>query len=70
MSKELPEKLTRKIEAICEKGCFQVTQLLLRVYNGDDIEELAEFNEKETKLIIRELEQVMSVYTHCKPTRQ
>jgi uroporphyrinogen-III decarboxylase len=62
LSKKTTDKITAKIEALCEQGCSQVNQLLEKSANGNDIEELSEFSTSEINQIIDELSQIMSVY--------
>ncbi len=62
MNPDLSEKVSSKIEALCESGCTQINQLLEKAGDGKEIEELAEFNASEIKQIIDELEKIMAVY--------
>ena len=62
MTTNLSKKVSSKIEALCAQGCTQVNQLLENAKNGKNIVELAEFNDSESKQIIDELTQIMSVY--------
>ncbi len=62
MHPDLSENAIKKIEGLCAQGCSQVNQLLDRAKNGEVITELNEFNHSETKLIIKELDQIMSIY--------
>ena len=62
MNSSLSKKVSRKIEALCAQGCTQVNQLLENAANGKNIVELAEFNPSESKQIIDELAQIMSIY--------
>ena len=57
------KKVSDKIEALCAQGCTQINQLLDNATNGKNIVELAEFNDSESKQIIDELTQIMSVYS-------
>lgn len=56
------KKLNRKIEALCKQGCSQVNQLIDNARNGRSIEELSDCNQDEIKLIIQELDKIMTVY--------
>ena len=62
MTTNLSKKVSSKIEALCAQGCTQVNQLLEKAKNGKNIVELTEFNDSESKQIIDELTQIMSVY--------
>ena len=63
MNPSLSKKVSRKIEALCAQGCTQVNQLLEDAKNGKSIVELAEFSHSESKQIIDELTQIMSIYS-------
>jgi hypothetical protein len=66
MNPALSKKASKKIESLCELGCTQVNQLLEKAEKGDDIEELSEFSIAETRMIIDELIEIMSVYDEDK----
>jgi hypothetical protein len=56
------KKVNNKIEVLCAQGCTQVNQLLEDAKKGKNITELAKFNNSESKQIIDELTQIMSIY--------
>lgn len=62
MTPEHSQKVSKKIESLCQLGCSQVNQLLEKASNGDNIEELSEFSASEINQIIDELAQIMSIY--------
>jgi hypothetical protein len=62
MNPDLSEKVSSKIESLCESGCTQINQLLDKAGRGDAIEELAEYSPAENKQIIEELGKIMAVY--------
>ena len=62
MPSNLSKKVSSKIESLCAQGCTQVNQLLENAENGKNIIELAEFSHSESKQIIDELAQIMSIY--------
>lgn len=62
MNPDLSEKVVEKIENLCENGCSQVNELLEKVKKGESIDALQDFDTAETKQIIDELTQIMSVY--------
>ena len=62
MNPALSTKAIDKIESLCELGCTRVNQILEDIQNGNEAEELIEFNSSEKELIISELNQIMSVY--------
>ena len=68
MNPNLSKKVSSKIEELCAHGCSQVNQLLENAKNGKNIVEPSEFNDSESRQIIDELTQIMSVYTTCKNT--
>ena len=59
---ELSERVTNKIEALCEEGCSQVNKLLVKAENGNKIDELSNFKSDEINQIIDELSEIMSTY--------
>ena len=64
MNPNLSKKVSSKIEALCTQGCTPVNELLENAKNGKNIVELAEFSDSESKQIIDELTQIMSVYNN------
>ena len=62
MNPELSKNALDKIEALCGDGCSEVNQLLDRAKNGSCLGELSEFSHSEIKLILNELDKIMSVY--------
>ena len=62
MKPEHSNKVAKKIESVCEQGCSEVNQLLKKAENGEKIEELSEFSNKEINQIIDELSDIMTVY--------
>jgi len=64
MNPDLSEKVSSKIEALCESGCTQINQLLEKAGDGKEIAELAEFSPSEAEQIIEELGKIMAVYVY------
>ncbi len=62
MNPDLSEKVSSKIESLCEAGCTQVNQVLEKSSNGSAIEELTAFSATEIEQIIDELTKIMAVY--------
>lgn len=62
MKPEHSNKITEKIESVCEQGCSEVNELLKKAENGNNIGELSGFSETEIEQIIDELNEIMSVY--------
>lgn len=56
------KKVSHKIETLCEQGCSEVNQVIAEAKKGNEIEELADFNNHEIETIIDELDQIMSIY--------
>jgi len=61
---ELSERVTNKIEALCEEGCSQVNELLVKAENGNKIDALSNFESDEINQIIDELSEIMSTYNN------
>lgn len=62
MNPNLSKRALDKIESLCGQGCSDINRLLERAKNGTRIEEFSEFDHSETKQILHELNQIMSVY--------
>jgi hypothetical protein len=62
MHPDLSPKAIKTIETLCELGCKQVNQLISDANDGKEIEDLADFEASEVRMIIDELRQIMSVY--------
>lgn len=62
MNPNLPDKVTLKIETLCEQGCVEVNQVIEDVKQGKPVEQLADCNRTEIESIIDELSQIMAVY--------
>ncbi len=62
MPPKYSKKVAHKIEALCAQGCIEVNQILENAKKGKSITVLAEFNDSESKQIIDELAQIMSIY--------
>jgi len=66
MNPDLSEHAVKTIEAVCERGCGEVNQLIEDAKNGREIEILKNFSETETNMIIEELVGIMAVYDQDK----
>ena len=66
MNPDLSEHAVKTIEAVCERGCGEVNQLIEDAKNGREIELLKDFSETETNMIIEELVGIMAVYDQDK----
>ena len=62
MNPDLSKKAIDTIETLCEAGCTEVNQLLEKARDGNEIEELSDFDKEQINLIIDELDQIMAVY--------
>jgi hypothetical protein len=66
MNPALSDHAVKTIEAVCERGCGEVNQLIEDAKNGREIEILKDFSETETNMIIEELVGIMAVYEQDK----
>ena len=62
MNPDLSSKALKQIEDLCESGCSQINTMLDKAKKGENVEQLADFNQAEAALIIDELNEIMSVY--------
>lgn len=55
------------LEQLCERGCREVSALLLRAETGTQLKELEGFDSEEKNAILTELRAIMAVYGgYCK----
>ncbi len=62
MNKDLPQHLQTIIETLCGSGCERVNVIIETLSKGGDVKDTAVLTEKERKQVLRELQNVMSVY--------
>lgn len=55
-------KISQRIEAVCEAGCEAVRASIQLMEQGIAVELTQDLNEEERKLILNELKSIMSVY--------
>jgi hypothetical protein len=61
-------RLESRLEAMCEKGCRQVWQDIEALARGEDLPETAGLSPEERRWLLRELKQIMAVYSdRCTP---
>ena len=62
MKQKPDNKLSEKIETLCESGCTKINLLLEKAAQGIESEELKDFTPSESKQIVDELKKIMAVY--------
>jgi len=55
-------RITHCIEVLCQKGCKEVSQVILALERGEPMAEVQELNESERQAVLTELKSIMSVY--------
>lgn len=55
-------KINHCIEALCQKGCREVTRIIGVLERGDALVETAALDEAERAEVLRELKAIMAVY--------
>lgn len=55
-------KISHCIEVLCQKGCKEVSLIILALERGDPMTEVQELNESERQAVLKELKSIMSVY--------
>lgn len=55
-------KIAHCIEALCRKGCKEVSLIILALERGETMAEVQELNEGERQRVLHELKSVMAVY--------
>jgi uncharacterized protein YpmB len=55
-------KIAHCIEVLCQKGCKEVSLVILALERGDPMTEVQELNENERQAVLQELQSVMAVY--------
>lgn len=56
-------RLEARLEALCEKGCRQVWRVIDVLEQGGDLPETQGLGAEERRWLLRELKQIMAVYT-------
>lgn len=55
-------KIAHCIEVLCQKGCKEVSQVILALERGEPMAEVQELNEDERQAALKELKSIMAVY--------
>lgn len=55
-------KISHCIEILCQKGCKEVSLVILALERGDLMIEVQELNAGERQAVLQELKSIMSVY--------
>ena len=55
-------RIAHCIEVLCQKGCKEVSLVILALERGDPMAEVQELNEDELQAVLKELKSIMSVY--------
>ena len=55
-------KIAHCIEVLCQKGCKEVSLVILALERGEPMAEAQELNEGERQAVLQELKSIMAVY--------
>jgi hypothetical protein len=55
-------KIAHCIEFLCQRGCKEVSLIILALERGETMAEVQELNEDERQVILHELKSIMAVY--------
>jgi hypothetical protein len=55
-------KIAHCIEALCQKGCKEVSRTILAMERGEPMAEARELNTDERRAVLHELKSIMAVY--------
>lgn len=55
-------KIAHCIEVLCQKGCKEVSLVILALERGEPMAEAQELNEGERQAVLKELKSIMAVY--------
>lgn len=55
-------KIAHCIEVLCQKGCKEVSLIILALERGEVMAETKELNENELQAVLQELKSIMAVY--------
>lgn len=55
-------KIAHCIEVLCQKGCKEVSLIILALERGEVMAETQELNENERQAVLQELKSIMAVY--------
>lgn len=57
-----PSKTSRCIEILCQKGCKEVSLVILALEREEPLEELRDLSQSERQAVLAELKSIMAVY--------
>lgn len=55
-------KIAHCIEVLCQKGCKEVSLIILALERGEVMAETQELDENELQVVLQELKSIMAVY--------
>ena len=55
-------KIAHCIEVLCQRGCKEVSLVILALERGETMAEVQELNENELQAVVDELKSIMAVY--------
>lgn len=55
-------RIAHCIEVLCQKGCKEVSLVILALERGEPMAEVQELNEDERQVVLNELKSIMAVY--------
>jgi hypothetical protein len=55
-------KIAHCIEVLCQRGCKEVSLIILALERGEPMAEVQELNEDELQAVLHELKSIMAVY--------
>ncbi|HUW49594.1 MAG TPA: hypothetical protein VMV75_01115 [Sulfuricella sp.] len=55
-------KIADCVEILCQKGCREVSRVILALEQGEPVEEVGPLNPDERQTVLAELKSIMAVY--------
>jgi hypothetical protein len=55
-------RIAHCIEVLCQKGCKEVSRIILALERGEPMAEMQELDEGERQAVLHELKSIMAVY--------
>lgn len=55
-------KITLAIETLCQKGCKEVSRIILVLERNEPLEDVGQLSEDERQAVLAELKAIMAVY--------
>ena len=55
-------KIAHCIEVLCQKGCKEVSVIILALERGEAMAEMQELNADERQMVLHEIKSIMAVY--------